>query len=504
MSLWWAVRFHSDNKVIFISRFVVTFLFGLSPSLPFLLPYLDVLKAFGDRGYWEPHAFQATIASFLSFGSFNFLYSKIFNLSHSEASLGTGIFIPLLALISFYCSATHKKIIKYKYIFTVFLSLFIASTLIPDFYWILNSTLSWLTLISLILLGLVVVKIVKKTDQITIISNQELILLFSSLAFIFMAISFGPISRPDIASYSPYYFLYNFIPGFSGFRAISRAGIVSIYLFSLIAFYWLAIFQAKREKILICCLCCCFIFLENISAVFPFEPSSNILSARNISSNQSKSSALGVLIPYGDTQSEDGGIKSFFNFATMQNQFLLWSVENNLKSINGFTGIKTRLVKELPQKLSSFPDEKSLRTLSEIIDLNTILVTSSYSSNSKLFSTDNLNLYKDFLTNKVELEDGSFQFSFHPRIKISNSELSSLIVQSNVKMVTCNFASPLQPDSSISAILAHTLENIPTVVKDNGVLFTLPKALKTVPFVTIKLKSSSSEDNILTDCKSIY
>ena len=494
---WWTARLAPSDRLSNTMRLLCSLTLGLLPAIPFLLPYRDVLQAFGERGYWEPHAFQATIASYFSFGSFHWLYAPYLSLSHSEASLGIGIVSILIILRAIVRAAKHRTLRMLSLGLLIALLCLGTITLYPTTPWLISTAASWVFCFILAAMIITMLRLVRRKTFTAPISNQELILLLSVLALCFMLISFGPISRPDIASYSPFYLFYHFIPGAAGFRAISRAGIITGYLFALIAFISLALFWETQKKYRLCLFCIACIFLENFTGRFPFEPPAQTPHAlTHLAATKHQTGATMMVLPYAKDIDATGGIKSFFSFASSQNQMLFASAPYDMQSINGFTGIRTRLITDLPAKLHNFPDALSLQTLSSFVDLSFLIAPAD-------LATRALQEYPSYVSDVFIQDDGSASLRFHGHQTFTHEKTAILLLPAATTTVGCHIDAKDLKSTDLNAVITHSQAVVPTTLLDNKLILTLPPATKTVPFLTLQVKLKHPGSVTLSSCQRV-
>jgi hypothetical protein len=494
---WWTARLASGERFTNTMTLLFFMAVGLLPVIPFLLPYRDVLQAFGERGYWEPHAFQATIASFFSFGSFHWLYAPLFSLSHSEASLGVGIICILITLLACIRATKHRSFRFIRIGLLLALACLSITTLYPATPWLISTTASWISCLLMTAMIINMLRLVRRKTFTAPISNHELIVMFSVLALFFMVISFGPISRPDIPSYSPFYFFYHFVPGAAGFRAISRAGIITGYLMTLISFISLALLWETQKKYRFCLCCTACILLENLTGQFPFEPPAQPPHAlTQLDATKLPVGTVMMTLPYAKDIDATGGIKSFFSFASDQNQTLLASAPYGVQSINGFTGIRTRLVTDLPAKLQHFPDAYSLQTLSTFVDLRSLIVPADVAVRAQ-------HEYPSYISDIIVADDGSALLDFHGHQTCTHATAATLLLPAATKTVRCHVdTKDLQPEG-IHAVVAHSQAVAPTTFLDNQLTMTLPQATKAVPFITLQVRLKHPGSMTLSNCQRV-
>ena len=490
------------------ASFIAALVLGLLPSIPFILPYRQVIAAFGNRGLWEPEAFAATIFSYFSYGSFhwnNFLYHSI---SHSEANLGIGYIAPILVV---FCATYVARKKEYRLsaiaVMAALIGL-IAVTLLPYIRTAATFPATWLPIIAYLGILFIQRRLAHRSNWV-LISNTEIFILLFVSALLFLQISFGPISTTGISSWNPFLLAFNYLPGISGIRAISRAGLISSYLFLLIAFLFLAI-QTERKKLhrSVTLILIALLYGENLTVDYPLEPISHIQKEITDNSAYISSSDVVLTLPYGDTLSDQLSTKNFFSYASIQNQSLWGLTASKAVSINGFTGVKTKITQDLPFAVSSFPSNDSFEYLSEFIGLNKIILLPEFFNGKKFLEViSNLTAYNPIIS--VVFADESAHFailSFQPSKRAIFSDVQNITFQSSTRQVTCDIlyptnshCSPVTPEK-ISALLLHNKASVPFVINEDKIVFQLPIAAKRVPFLTIKVGFDLDQKPLLANC----
>jgi hypothetical protein len=214
----------------------------------------------------------------------------------------------------------------------------------------------------------------------SILTNRGLTAIFSWLVIGFLIISLGPLGNPEKEqlALAPYRVFYALVPGFDAIRAIGRAGVLSIFALHVLAAFTLAHLGDKKRvatplyaAVLALCL------LENFSKSYPLEPIKPASTVFEYLKNevQDKSDALTIL-PWTDEISGDGTVKSWGTFARFQTNYMNWALETKLPLVNGYSGQRSKLMRELPAQLLNFPDLRSITALKQIVGLRYIVYVS--------------------------------------------------------------------------------------------------------------------------------
>jgi hypothetical protein len=431
----------NDIKIKNILILAICFIAIFFPFFWAFLPYLNLNLTFGDRFYYEAFTFRAMPISYLDFGNFSLL-SKLLNFAHSEAKLGVGFIILCASIWCLYKNLFNKKFKNINLVFIgSLLSLLVSSHLN---YGLAYCFSSWLFLISLVFINYLYSKKLKNL-KISFISNQEIILFLTWILLWFLIFSLGPVGEQYDYYWSPFKLFFEYFPAFSGIRATARFGLISSIILLLITYFYFSVLSSKKRLSNLSILSItALIILENLTFQYPLEPTNNPpLAVTELPNNND----VVIALPYGGELNESSDIKSYFKFTTINNTFLsdLSVLKPSVKSINGFTGVKTKLVKTLPVKLFDFPSVESIRTLSSFVGLNKIIILPEFFTDKN----SNYNNPNDLL---IELQKLKLDFNdiklFQDKSLIielnSNLNLSApieLLSDASKKLITCSIES---------------------------------------------------------------
>ena len=400
-------------KLRTIFNFAIYSLIGVSPTLLFIIPYLDIRDIFGNRAIFEAYYFSASSLSYISSSPWQYLYSGTSSLTHGEAHLFPGLALYILMILALFHLFNTKKINK-ETILTLglFLALtFFASSREQQY---LSAIVSWTLLIAVVSL-VNKVSALEKRLRVTYISNRAIISILLLIATVFFLITLGPLGNPEKDQYALgiYRVFYEFVPGFSSLRAISRAGLVVLLALCLLVPFALMKFRKHKQFIHITIAICGIILVENLNRYYPIEPAKqppNILGA-----NEFTTDSVTAFLPMTSEIKGNGTVKSWSDFAAKNVTYMNWANSVGTMTINGYSGQRSSIMKEYPRKLSGFPDNRSIASLSFIPNLNTIYVNSAQGaelieqanrfSELKLLSSD---------------DEGNLLFSFDPKNKLSD------------------------------------------------------------------------------------
>ncbi len=357
----------------------IGFIIGLLPLTFFILPYLKVLNSFGKRNLYEAFYMSANSLSIFSSTNYNWLYNFSASYSDAEKRFFPGFFLLILIIIALYRLVNTKKLFKLASFFVIFffLSIFFGFPNIQNFFalaYLLEIAFVWASLVSFFLIILKLGKLERKLNF-NIFTDRNFLGLFLGLALLFLYLSFGPIGNPNEGEfpggiYSVFYYLF---PGTQGIRAVSRFAILSIFFCILcIPFIYKLL---KNHKFLLTLLLLIPIG-ENLVTTYPLEEpkrTPDVFGALNNIKNKNSSM---IILPYALDLKNNGGIKSWGDFAKLNVNYMNWSSPYKVKILNGYSGQRTDLMNEYPRKLENFPDVKSIKALEFIPNLEKILVIS--------------------------------------------------------------------------------------------------------------------------------
>lgn len=403
------------------------FLIGLGLSgllsLPFLLPYSAVKSVFGERQIYEPFAFSANASSLFSSSSFNWLYSFSSSWSHPESQYFCGFLMLIAFFLGYKRISETRHLRKYVIVFSVFFCFGLLLSLSRNaaaFY--LCSLSLWFALVAL---GLHLRQLGGLEEKLNcrIVSNRSLQALLFFLGVVTLVVSFGPLGSPEIDVWAtgPYRVFFEFFPGFSGLRAIGRIGVVYVLCCSvLLAFLAQKLLSGfpKYAKLIVVVLPV-FLFLENRLAIYPLDLKVDGGSVFEfLEAMPTQNDALMVL-PFSGELKPNETVASWSEFAHLNVNYMNWAAETGLSLVNGYSGIRSKAIREYPRKMSGFPDLRSLNTLSTIVGLKYVVVMSRFIEG---FDTDKFEKQikeYDLQLSLVHKDSfGNYLFEFKPDLEL--------------------------------------------------------------------------------------
>jgi hypothetical protein len=358
--------------------------FGSLPVIPFLLPYLSVQETFGERFLYEAYYYSANIWSYLSASPENLLYYSTSAFTHSEAHLFPGIVVVILAIKSVLRLGEAKQLNIILRQFSTCLLIALLASFTNNIGWtrFLSAILFWCALILALKLIIELGKLERRLGVNTI-TQRNMICIFSFLALIFLIFSFGPLGNPEKGhlALSPFRLVFDYFPGASAIRAVSRYGIVTIFSLIVLSVFTLAKLRTKTNLHSLSFVVFGFMLFENFQTSYPLSSPSPTPDIFNQLSNLDKSGSAAISLPYADSLNKNGEVESWSQYARFNITYLLWAQNSLTPLVNGYSGQKTKLMRELPRELNAFPDNRSIRALSSIVGLRYIIYNSRFVTN---------------------------------------------------------------------------------------------------------------------------
>lgn len=325
---------------------------GLIPSIPFILPYLRIKNIYGERGIHEAFYFSASPLSFISSPPLTIWGSLTSGLSHSEAWLFPGITCLILTLFVSGLKNLQPLIllrIAPLALIAILVRLLFEFDPAPWSLY-LQSITAWIILI----IGNILIAKSRTPDFYRLI-------LF--LALNTAIISLGPLGNPakDHLVFAPYMAFKAILPGLEGIRAISRLGVVTVFCLAIIAgLHWGRLVKDMKWKGIATFFLLIVIVLENRNSDIPVEP----LPAKPIAfSHLPNDSEPMITLPLVTAPLRSGEVSSWSDFAKQNVTAMIWAMDSNHPTANGYSGLRTPNMLNYPRWLRSFPSEETVRIL---------------------------------------------------------------------------------------------------------------------------------------------
>ncbi len=353
-------------------RFILFSALGALPLICFIEPYLNIQKVFGKRGIYEAYYFSASLRSFLSAPPSQLLYAFTSKWTHGEAHLFSGLLLYASLTLAFYHFCATKVLKKRAIIFVAFFVL-TALTASSRVFQYLTALLSWVTPVLFLLLIRDVANLERRA-RFHYLTNRALLTLLLSIALIFFLISLGPLGNPekDQVALGLYRVFYEFLPGFSSIRAISRTGIVVLLVLCVAISYGTLNLKKSKYYVALCSAFLPLFLFENLLTKYPLEAAAPLPEVLSSVDQHKSSNSVIAFLPFTDHIRKDGQVKSWGDFASKNVTYMNWSNKLGIPTVNGYSGQRTHIMKNFPRKLMNFPDRRSIEALSLIPNIDLI------------------------------------------------------------------------------------------------------------------------------------
>jgi len=364
----------------------------LSPLLlPFVAPYLNTLALFGERGLYEAHYFSANARAWLAAPSSSLIYSATNIWGAGEAFLFPGILTGLLAVLSLLRLARSRglkiclALVVFLGLTTAALSVQTAVAVLPYPWRVAAASSCWLLLLAIILFGLVL-RALEARRKFSNVTHRAILFAFFFLTIVFAIFALGPLGNPEKnqLTLGPWAFAHILIPGVSAVRAVSRCAIISMLGLCAMAGLGFGLKLPSWPKLLIAApFIILIIWVEGSMTLQPAQSlpqSPQALSALP----RSRERPVIIALPFTGQLDEKGAPASWADFASKQTLFLNALIGTKAVAINGYSGQQTKLMRELPRALLSFPDERSIAALCSFAELRFIFIVADFALPSQL------------------------------------------------------------------------------------------------------------------------
>jgi hypothetical protein len=346
---------------------------GLALFTPFIIPYLHVREALGPRRIYEAYYFSANALSWMASPEKSLFYGTTSAWSHSEAQLFPSLTALLLCVLSF----TSFELIPAVFFMGVIASSLLALNLV-------TACFLWALLIYSVF---------------NIRSSRTLVLF---CAVVFFTFSFGPLGNPEkgALALAPYAIFYRFIPGLDGIRAVGRFGIPCCFFISILSAFGFAKIAKKIPspplRLFFSFACCSLIIAEQYVSPIPLEPPKK----PPIIFNQIPDDGVVIVLPLTRELDKQGRPLSWGDFAEKNVNAMNFGSAYGLTLVNGYSGVRSPLMLNLPRWTAGFPDQASIRALKRIAGLRYVVFNGPLEQNFKsadlikLSSSGNSSLFK--------------------------------------------------------------------------------------------------------------
>ena len=436
------------------SIFVVATTAGLLPLLSTLRPYTLVQETFGHRYLYEPFFFSATGLSFLSSSYSSLLLSWTREFSHDEGHLYLGV-VPLIFLVGAFIRLAAAKPIRRLgggILFILFILLLITELPRSSFLSVTGGVLSWLlcggSLFYLWRLGRLEAKL--GADYLTF---RALLALFLFAFGSALVLSLGPLgnSAADDPVIGIYRIFFEFVPGFSAMRAISRIMVIAHCALALVIALMVRLYHPQIQKnSAIAALGLLIMVDEQFSFPLIKEPVPDAPPVFEVLRKTAAADDVAIVLPYSGKLNEKQEFESWREFSKIQVSAINWSLPGIFQLVNGYSGQQSRVMKTLPRELIDFPSNRSLAALRTFAGLRYIVYVPRFAVD---FKREDFEFKLRFLRDQLKLieqdSDGNYLFE---------------IVGTSIVPRDFTLLSPLYPPSSVT-IEVGTKESAATSIR---------------------------------------
>jgi hypothetical protein len=393
---------------------------------PLFAPYLAVQTSFGSRALYEPYFFALNLLSFFSASAFNWLYGSTSKIATPEGQLFNGV-LPLLlagfAIAKFLSAREIRSRLLVTSVCTLLTLLFATFIDVAGFA-IGAALLAWATLI---FAGITLFHVGKKERArgFSTLTRRDwgFILLWNLIFFIVLGL--GPLGTGADGSLAlgPHRLFFDIFPGVSAIRAISRVGVVTMLCLALLSGLAINILrETRRLSPWGLSLILFGIVIENYQATYPIEgeiPPSPVFHYLAQLPNQEDAV---IALPFAGELTAHGTPKSWTQFSRFHVNVMNWSRVHQRPIVNGYSGQRTKLIRDFPRALQNFPDRHAVRALSTLAGLRYILIVSRFIPNfDRILFLERLERYPEL---KLILDDdeGNLLLEFRPEIDLREVE----------------------------------------------------------------------------------
>lgn len=384
-----------------IQNGILASLLALPLFYPFVYPYLDVARTFGERQSLEHYVFAATGLSYISAATYSWLYGPLTAaFSSHEGRLFAGAFVLLGGLIG----AFFQKVRVRSHWTALTIISFLGALVFSDLtradlgqhqskpLLALTLLLSWSAIISVFFMY-------RESQRAS--KDVKISPLIFVLVVVLGVFSLGPIIQdPGAINWGPFALLYDNLPGAGAMRVTARLGVVVVFGLSVLMGMLFSRLPSLNPQIAsIKLLLAVLILVENFNFIFPLERSPEKPKIFDTVGQMASRNDAVFVFPYFPPLNEKKYIpaEGWGDFAKLNVNYMNWSLGSQFKLVNGYSGQTNWFMREYPQKLANFPDTRSVRALSYIPNLKFIVVIPS------LIPNFDLNQFKIKL---AELKDG--------------------------------------------------------------------------------------------------
>jgi hypothetical protein len=375
---------------------------GAAPIVFALPSYLGVQRYFGSRGLYEAEAFATSGLSFLSYSSFHDLYAATAALSHSEAQLGTGYALLVIALLGGMAALLKLHSVLGAGCIAALAALCVASSVVD-----VAHTQEWCVIVS----AWIVLVCALMTSRLMSATHG----LWLTILAVFLVLSFGPGGNPvkGEPAYTPLAVLYDRVPGLSAIRAVSRFGSVVVLgiilgagqvLQSLISRK--AAHRSHTKEVLVASVLCGIGLLENSVSTLPFDAPPSAPQAIKEYRSSDQHGNVAVFLPFS-VGLDENRVPQWSEFAVLNTRYAQWSSATTpVVTVNGYSGQRSKIQSELARGLESFPSDAAFHALGRVCGVNRVIISPQGGNGLTIEAIDSAK-FPGMIENSKRFDDGS-------------------------------------------------------------------------------------------------
>jgi hypothetical protein len=356
----------------------VGFGFGILPLAGFIAPYLSVEKTFGARQTYEAHYFSASGVSYFSAPALSWWYHGLSAFAPAEAQLFPGLVLVVFAALSFR-RLGEAKALRAWYLAVIFfavLALAFAAAQLPglsEYEQRLVSSAAWWCALASCACLLAKLRRLENKLGFRIVTNRTMTGILWFAALVVLAVSCGPLGNEfkHQLALGPFMIFYEALPGFSAIRAISRIGVMAVFLFCVLAAVALSHLGKRLPRGAVWILLA-LVLAENRVTRFAHEYEPVRPAIFDQLDKLPRANDAVVVLPFAGPLRK-GEVESWSEFARRNVNAMRWNFPSERFLMNGYSGQRTTIMKKWPAVLSGFPSRESVNLLSSVAGLHYIV-----------------------------------------------------------------------------------------------------------------------------------
>lgn len=364
---------------------------GLLPAIPCIIPYMAIEAMLGARSLHEAFTFAMTPLGYFS-SSGSLLYGTLNPIgAGEEAQMFPGVIVVALLMLAGLRMIGAPTLRNTAIGFVAFAVMALvcvehALPLSPPIAAVVSAALCW---VALLLAGLHLFRLgaAERALGFDRITDRDLIAVALMLAIIGVLLSFGPLGTPvqDTPALGVYAALYQLIPGLSGIRALARFALLAQLGAIIAGSLWLAHFARSRPTLrwIVPLLALASLLEEIPNSATIFQPLERPRYVQPLSAPPEAVHALPkerdgalIILPFSSISRGDAP-PSWSRDGSMQIRAMQISAQLNRPVVNGYSGVITKMMRDLPREVRQFPSIRAATALSKIAGLKFVLVVPS-------------------------------------------------------------------------------------------------------------------------------